>query len=76
MTSEVRTIGPDATVDECIRTMEQFKVRRLPVTNPQGQLLGIVAQADLVRRAIPQPPEMMEELEEALEEELTEGNEE
>ncbi len=68
MTTDLHTIRPTASVDDVIHTMERFKVRRVPVTNERGEILGIVAQADLVRRAMPKQPEMTEEFEEALEE--------
>lgn len=66
MTPQVHAVRHDASVDDCIQLMERFKIRRVPVTNQQGELVGIVSQADLVRRAVPKQPEIAEELEEAL----------
>jgi CBS domain-containing protein len=43
------TVGADDTVDEALRTMQEHKVRRLPVIDGHD-LVGIVAQADLARR--------------------------
>jgi CBS-domain-containing membrane protein len=40
----------------------------MPVTDDQGNIIGIVAQADLVRRVVPKQPDMTEEIEEAIEE--------
>jgi len=69
MTTDVHTIQATASVDQCIcDVMEKFKVRRVPVTDEQGNLIGIVSQADLITRALPQQPEIREELDEALEE--------
>lgn len=68
MTTDLHTIGPNADLEECIRTMQRHKVRRVPVTNDQGQIVGIVSQADLARRATAMQPEMAEEVEETLEE--------
>lgn len=48
MTCEVVTIGPDATLDEVVATMERHRVKRLPVTQ-DGRLVGIVSRADLLR---------------------------
>jgi CBS domain-containing protein len=40
------TIGADDSVEEALRTMTQYKVRRLPVIDGHD-LVGIVSQADL-----------------------------
>jgi CBS domain-containing protein len=48
------TIGADDDVQEILRTMSQYKVRRLPVIDGH-QLVGIVAVAD-VARALPDRP--------------------
>lgn len=67
MTSEIHTVFPETQVDDLIQRMEQYKVRRMPVIDSQGNIVGIIAQADLVRRAVSQQPELLEEVEEALE---------
>jgi CBS domain-containing protein len=48
------TIGADDDAAEILRTMGQYKVRRLPVIDGQ-RLIGIVALAD-VARALPDRP--------------------
>jgi CBS domain-containing protein len=48
------TIGADDDANEILRTMGQYKVRRLPVIDGH-QLVGIVALAD-VARALPDQP--------------------
>ncbi|GAA0498941.1 signal transduction protein [Paractinoplanes deccanensis] len=48
------TIGADDDTTEILRTMSQYKVRRLPVIDGH-QLVGIVAVAD-VARALPDRP--------------------
>ena len=68
MTPNPHTLKPQASAEECIRMMEEYKVRRIPITDEQGGLLGIVSQADIVRKVIAAQPEMTEEFEEALEE--------
>jgi CBS domain-containing protein len=40
------TIGADDSVDEALRTMKEYKVRRLPVIDGHD-LVGIVSQADV-----------------------------
>ncbi len=49
MTRGVATIGPDATIHECLHLMEQRQVRRVPIVDDRGTVIGIVAQADLAR---------------------------
>jgi len=41
------TVVQDMSVDECCRLMEEYQVRRLPVIDADGDLCGIVSQADL-----------------------------
>ena len=41
------TVVQDMSVDECRRLMEEYQVRRLPVIDENGDLCGIVSQADL-----------------------------
>jgi CBS domain-containing protein len=43
------TIDPDQSVDEAARLMAQHQVRRLPVVEEDGRLVGIVAQADVAQ---------------------------
>jgi CBS domain-containing protein len=42
------TIGADDSVEEAIRTMEEHRVRRLPVIDGHD-LVGMVSQADIAR---------------------------
>jgi CBS domain-containing protein len=48
MTSPAITIGPDATVTAAARTMHSRRVKRLPVIDDEGRLLGIVSRVDLL----------------------------
>ena len=41
------TIDPQQNLDEALRLMAQHQVRRLPVVEEDGKLVGIVAQADV-----------------------------
>ena len=45
------TIDPDQDMDEALRLMAQHQVRRLPVVEEDGTLIGIVARGNLVRLA-------------------------
>ena len=42
------TVSPDVPIDEALHIMRQNKVRRLPVVDKQGKLIGIVSEKDLL----------------------------
>ena len=48
MTAPAVTIGPDASVAEAARLMYDRRVKRLPVINRAGTLLGIVSRVDVL----------------------------
>jgi CBS domain-containing protein len=48
---ELVTLDPDQGLDEALRLMAQHQVRRLPVVEQDGKLVGIVAQADVAKHA-------------------------
>lgn len=45
------TCGPSDDVDRVMETMSREQVRRIPIVDERGSLVGIVAQADIVRKA-------------------------
>lgn len=45
------TIDPQQELDEALRLMAQHQVRRIPVVEEDGRLVGVIAQADLARQA-------------------------
>ena len=47
--SDLVTIDPQQDLDEALRLMAQHQVRRLPVVEEDGRLVGVVAQADVAR---------------------------
>ena len=49
MTPRPITIGPDASVDKALQTMRAENVRRLPVVEKGGKLVGIVSELDLLK---------------------------
>ncbi len=49
MTSPAVTIHPDATVASTARVMNGHQVRRLPVVDHDGKLIGIVSRRDLLK---------------------------
>jgi len=48
---ELVTIDPQQELDEALRLMARHRIRRLPVVEEDGKLVGIVAQADIARNA-------------------------
>jgi CBS domain-containing protein len=46
---ELVTVDPQQDLDEALRLMAQHQVRRLPVVEEDGRLVGILAQADVAR---------------------------
>lgn len=45
------TVDPQQELDEALRLMAQHQVRRLPVVEEDGKLVGILAQADVAQHA-------------------------
>lgn len=50
MTSNPVTVLPNAAVETCCGYMESRQIRRLLVTDMEGKLLGIIAQADIAEK--------------------------
>jgi len=48
MTAQVVTVAPEDTVEHAARLMYHHKVKRLPVTDATGHLVGIVSRADVL----------------------------
>jgi CBS-domain-containing membrane protein len=48
MTSPPVTAGPDTSLAEAARLMRDHRVKRLPVINATGHLIGIVSRADVL----------------------------
>lgn len=46
---ELVTIDPQQDLDEALRLMARHQVRRLPVVEEDGKLVGVVAQADIAQ---------------------------
>ena len=51
MSGHLHTCGPDGDLDEVMDTMASEQVRRIPIVDERGSLVGIVSQADVVRKA-------------------------
>jgi CBS domain-containing protein len=48
MTTPVVTVRPHTSIWEAIRTLHEARVKRLPVVDGEGRLLGIVSRVDLL----------------------------
>lgn len=48
MTTEVRTVGTRTSLEDAVRTMEKYGVKRLPVVEGET-LIGIISRANLLR---------------------------
>jgi len=51
MTDKVISVTPETSVEECIELMEKNLIRRVAVLNDEGNLCGMVAQADIACKA-------------------------
>jgi CBS domain-containing protein len=47
--TDLVTIDPEQDLDEALRLMAQHQVRRLPVVEEDGRVVGVLAQADVAR---------------------------
>ncbi|NID04149.1 CBS domain-containing protein [Luteibacter jiangsuensis] len=62
MTPGVVTIGPDASVDDCMRLCTDNRLRHLPVLDG-GRVVGMVSIGDLVKATISEQRETINQLE-------------
>ncbi len=51
MTTDVVTVGPEASVTETASLMLERRISGVPVVDSAGRLIGIVSEGDLMRRA-------------------------
>ena len=62
MTSQVKTVAPSTTVDECLVIMSDNHIRHLPVVN-DGEPVGILSVMDVVKNIISEKEFIIEQLE-------------
>ncbi len=48
--TDLVTVDPQQDLGEAVRLMSEHQVRRLPVVDDDGKLVGVVAQADVARQ--------------------------
>ena len=51
MSGGVKTCSPDDSVEDAMAMMGREQVRRIPIVDERGSLVGVVSQADVVRLA-------------------------
>jgi CBS domain-containing protein len=49
--TDVVTVDPQQDLGEAVRLMAEHQVRRLPVVEEDGRLVGVLAQADVARQS-------------------------
>jgi len=62
MSAPVVTVGPDATLREAARLILERKVKRLPVVDGGGRIIGIVSRADLLKVFLRPDHEILDEV--------------
>ena len=62
MTSDVVTIEPERTVEECMALVTSRRIRHLPVVENE-QLLGVISIGDLVKEVIAEQEQTIRQLE-------------
>jgi CBS domain-containing protein len=61
MSAPVITVAPEATVDDCMHTVTEHRVRHLPVL-ADGQVIGVLSIGDLVKAVIDEQAEQIQQL--------------
>ena len=51
MTRRVYAVNPEDNIDQALQQMQEHRIRRLPVLNPEGELEGMLSMNDIVLNA-------------------------
>ncbi|HEX5604822.1 MAG TPA: CBS domain-containing protein [Pyrinomonadaceae bacterium] len=51
MTGQVYSVGPEDDIDQALQTMQEHKIRRLPVVNGESELEGMLSMNDVLLNA-------------------------
>jgi CBS domain-containing protein len=62
MSSPVVTVAPEDSLDHCMRTMTERRIRHLPVV-ARGQIAGVLSIGDLVKAVIEEQRQTIQQLE-------------
>ncbi len=68
MTAPAVTVGPDATIPAAARLMTTHHVRRLPVVDDDGKLVGVVSRRDLLSVFLRPDPDIIHDARQVLDE--------
>ena len=49
MSSPLKVVTPDTTIEEAAKAMEQNQIKRLPVVNDSKELVGILSEGDIMK---------------------------
>jgi len=49
MSTPLRVVTPDTTLEEASTSMRENRIKRLPVVNEQKELIGILSEGDIMR---------------------------
>jgi CBS domain-containing protein len=63
MSTELTTVPPRESVDDCLRFMTEKRVRHLPVVNGNGEIRGVISIGDLVKHVISVQSATLDQLE-------------
>ncbi|MGI8819695.1 MAG: CBS domain-containing protein [Chthoniobacterales bacterium] len=63
MSSQLTTVPPKQSVDDCLRFMTEKRVRHLPVVADNGDIQGVISIGDLVKHIISVQSATLEHLE-------------
>jgi CBS domain-containing protein len=68
MTAPAITVGPDVTIPAAARLMNTHHIRRLPVVDEDGKLVGIVSRRDLLSVFLRPDADIMHDVQQVLDE--------
>jgi CBS domain-containing protein len=68
MTAPAITIGPDATIPAAARLMNTHHIRRMPVVDEDGKLVGIVSRRDLLSVFLRPDADILHDVQQVLDE--------
>jgi CBS domain-containing protein len=52
MTSPAVTVGPEASVKQAVRMLDEHQITSMPVVDDTGHLVGVVSEADVLRDTV------------------------
>jgi CBS domain-containing protein len=53
MSSPAVTVGPETTVKQATRLLDEHRITAMPVVDRDGHLAGVVSEADVLRESVP-----------------------